>query len=234
MRALGIDGCRAGWAVALELEGVLNVRVFETLAQMIEETGATRVVIDMPIGLPEHQDREVEILARARLGSRKASVFNVPARSAVYAPTFEAACALNFEAKGKKISLQSWYLCPKIKELDGLLRHDESLRLRVFEGHPELAFAVLNGSPMAASKKCAQGHQERIAVLKRCGIPAEAVLDTVYQDFRKSDLQIDDVLDALILFWVAKCGGQPITGDAVIDEFGIPVNLMVPAPLGGA
>ena len=153
MRALGIDGCRAGWAVALEVEGVLKVRVFETLAQMIEETGATRVVIDMPIGLPEHQDREVESLARARLGSRKASVFNVPVRSAVYAPTFEAACALNFEAKGKKISLQSWYLCPKIKELDGLLRHDESLRLRVFEGHPELAFAVLNGSPMLASKK---------------------------------------------------------------------------------
>lgn len=63
---------------------------------------------------------------------------------------------------------------------------------------------------------------------------AEAVLDTVYQDYRKSDLQIDDVLNALVLFWVAKCGGQPITGDAVIDEFGIPVNLMVPAPLGGA
>lgn len=234
MSALGIDGCRAGWAVALEVAGAVKVRVFETLEQMIEETGATRAVIDMPIGLPEYQDRGVETLARAQLGPRKASVFNVPIRSAVYASTFEAACALNFEAKGKKISLQSWHLCPKIKELDALLRQDQSLQERMFEAHPELAFAVLNGSPMVASKKCAQGQNERIAVLKRCGIPAEVVIQTVYQDFRKSDLQIDDVLDALVLFWVAKCGGQPITDDAVIDEFGIPANLLVPASLSMA
>ncbi len=228
MHAVGVDGCRAGWAFALEVSGNVQIQVFERLEQVLDRPDLNRIAIDMPIGLPEGKDRVVESLARARLGSRKASVFNVPASSAVYAKSFEEACALNVAAKGKKISLQSWYLCPKIKELDALIRRDETLKSRVFEAHPELIFAALNGSPMADSKKREVGQLQRINVLKKCGIPADRVVEAVYQNYRKSDLQVDDVLDALVLFWVAKTGGQPIAADAVIDEFGIPANLLVP------
>ena len=78
--------------------------------------------------------------------------------------------------------------------MDAALRRlDAGVAARVWEAHPELAFARRNGAPMAHPKRTAAGVAERLVVLENAGIdwrpwvahpPAGAG---------------DDVIDALVL-----------------------------------
>ena len=57
-----------------------------------------------------------------------------------------------------------------MRELDALLDSRPPLRNRVFEAHPELAFARLNGgAPVLASKKTEEGQRVRLALLASAG-----------------------------------------------------------------
>lgn len=57
------------------------------------------------------------------LGAPRASnVFNPPARGALSATTWAEAAALNENACGRRISMQTWGIVPKIREVDVFLR----------------------------------------------------------------------------------------------------------------
>lgn len=226
--AAGVDGCKGGWVVVQRQADVVTATVVETFDQVVSFVSSGALYVDMPIGLPEADDRQVERLARQRLPGRAGSVFNVPARSAVYAENFQTACDCNVRAQGKKISLQSWYICPKIKEVDQCLQVQPRLRSHVLEAHPELLFATFNGAPMRYSKKQAMGQDERIQLLEHHGLMPRKVLAELYQHTRKAVVQVDDVLDAMVLYLLGLSSPKPLMPESVIDGLGLAVNYQMP------
>jgi threonine dehydratase len=184
----GVDGCPVGWiAVLLDLDGRAAPRVVLALdfADLLARSGPFDIVaVDMPIGLPEQVGaggRGPEGALRPHLGARQSSVFSMPARAAVEALDYRAACdaALATSEPPRKISKQAFFLFPKIREIDALLRADAALGARVRESHPEGVFMVMNGGrPLTHPKKVKSrvwpdGMAERRALLIQAGFTAE-------------------------------------------------------------
>ena len=67
--AVGIDGCRAGWVAAFQLDGEPVLAVLETLSELSPHLShETTVMIDMPIGLlNDDSSRQCDAMARERL-----------------------------------------------------------------------------------------------------------------------------------------------------------------------
>jgi predicted RNase H-like nuclease len=200
MKFVGVDGCKAGWCAAWVADGRWDVGVYLSFDELWDaHRDARSVLVDIPIGLAEDAHRTAEGLLRNRLGPRRASVFNTPARSAVHAVSKEAAKALNRKASGKSLSEQSLGIMPKIMEVDLFLAaHPEAVE-KVFESHPELAFALAAGQPMAYPKRDVPGVVERYEILKRYVPDVRGLLDRVRQEYPASRVAGDDVFDALIL-----------------------------------
>jgi predicted RNase H-like nuclease len=180
----------------------------------------------MTIGLPERigpEGRAPERLIRRALGARRSSVFSTPCRAAVYAASYPEACAAAraHSDPPRALSKQAFNIFPKMREIDGLLRARPALRPVLREVHPETTFCVLNGDrPMTSGKKTQEGVAERMAILRRAGIP-DGVVTT-----RLRGAAADDVIDALAVLvtthrihnGMARVFGVP--GD--VDEFGFP------------
>ncbi len=207
----GVDGCPRGWIAAVgDAGGPASVGVYATLqALLAQHPGLGVIAIDMPIGLPDRigpGGRGPEGALRPHLGMRQSSVFSVPSRPAVYTHDYRAACdvALATSEPPRKISKQTFFLFPKIREVDALLRQDQALRERVFECHPEGAFMTMNaGRPLAEPKKVKSrpwpaGLEERRKLLEAAGV-GPALLS------RKppAGAGADDLLDACACFVVA-------------------------------
>ncbi len=215
---LGIDGCRVGWFV-LKL-GTNNGCEFFTCSDISsavhEISNSCLTLIDIPIGLVDEQpfERTCDLEARRLLkGGRASSVFQVPCRAAVYSGTYDQANSENRQRTGRGISKQSWFIAPKIREVDRLLQDHDQYRGRIRESHPELCFRALNGGViMMHSKKTREGRQERLAVLKPYLPQSEALFLAASQQFPRKALALDDILDAMVLAVSSRLsGGQPLT-----------------------
>ena len=121
---IGIDGCKYGWCVAHgEIDSVqlILIKQIEEVRDLIKRY--TTALIDMPMGLPDSDHpRSVEMQARKMLPHRASSIFQTPCRKAVYARDYKQALQHHRDYAGKGISIQSWHICPKIKEVDIFLR----------------------------------------------------------------------------------------------------------------
>lgn len=224
----GVDGCKRGW-VAVVGEAP-DLRVYESFADLVADLRGATIAVDMPIGLPERiagGGRSPEKLVRPMLGARQSSVFAMPARAVVEMgaqmtgrikddyPLHRKASALakTLSDPPKGVSIQGFYLFPKILEIDALLRAGPALRDRMKESHPEVAFTVLNqGEPMTLPKKIKgrvneAGMDERRALLARHGLSASLLTDKP-----PSGVGADDVLDAAVCWLVA---GRLARGEAV-------------------
>ena len=102
------------------------------------------------------------------------------------------------------------------------------LRSHVLEAHPELLFATFNGAPMRYSKKQAMGQDERIQLLEHHGLMPRKVLAELYQHTRKAVVQVDDVLDAMVLYLLGLSSPKPLMPESVIDGLGLAVNYQMP------
>lgn len=247
--AVGVDGCRAGWVCAVAGDG-LSVRVvadFDAVWDLARERDARRVLVDIPIGLPESDRRACDRAARERLGSRAATVFFAPVRSVLDADSHEAASAANRERTGAGLSIQAWHLVPKIREADAVLREAPRARARVFESHPELAFAAFAGEPLPEPKSTPEGRARRLDVLRTAfggcgstdrGSEADATDDresdaerayreTLDRTLRR-DVARDDVLDALVLAAAARRPLTTLPSDPPTDARGLEMAIHVP------
>lgn len=188
----GVDGCRAGWLVAFGPPFLFQL--CKTWLEVAEQTrDCTSVAVDMPIGLPlEGQGRECDYLARRILGARRNSVFPAPARTYLEARSFS-------EVRG--MSLQSFHLLPKIRELDDWI--DPGLQSRVWEAHPELIFARLAGGPLEETKKSPVGFQRRLNLIGATELE---------MPWKRSLVAPDDYLDALALLICARHPGIVLGG----------------------
>jgi predicted RNase H-like nuclease len=173
---IGVDGCRGGWAVA--------VAVFDPAG------GAPpTVVLDVVATF-------VDVLA-CLPRDRKASVFSPPVRPALGALTWDEARQRN----GGGLSIQTFHLLPRLREVDAAMT--PALQRRVFEAHPELAFlALADGQPLPP-KKTAAGRAHRQALLRRVFGAAIDTVGTVRARHGARQVQVDDLLDALVLAVVA-------------------------------
>lgn len=208
---VGVDGCRGGWVAArLDSQGSLQpLQVYPSFTELIAATrDANLVLVDMPIGLLDQpapgeaspSERACDAAARALLGVRRASVFSVPVRRAVHAADYRAACDVNAQATGRKISQQAWHICAKIAQVDRVMRATPALQARVRECHPEVCFMALNnGQPMGANKKSPAGQAERRAVLERYLPECAAQIAQARAAYRRGVLADDDILDAVVL-----------------------------------
>lgn len=209
---------------------ILDVEVFEHITPILDRvrSGAfAMVALDMPMGLSASGPRRCDIETRARLGRRGSSVFVTPPRPLLNCPTHREAVELGRAVDGRGLSIQAFNLLPKIAQVDEALGDPpETILLeRVFEAHPESAFAELAGHPLTTRKRTGEGRQERLALLSAVFADGTELLDR-----RHRGAAGDDVLDAAILVRTAH---RVITGDAVIlgggdhDERGIPMRVAI-------
>lgn len=214
----GVDGCRSGWIAALYDvdDGAVAVRRFERFAEVLDAPERPRVVaVDMPIGLldtgrPGGRGPERELRRLLGQAGRASCVFTPPVRGALAAPSHRQADRINRQSSFDRLGLsrQSYNLIGKLAELDALM--SPARQRRVFEAHPEFAFALMNqGAPLAASKKTGEGRRRRIELLAQHGLGAAA---KAVRSFARRDAAPDDILDAAAL---ARTALRIWQGDAV-------------------
>lgn len=204
-----------------DVNGTLDIGVVRTLAEACE--GLSILAVDMPIGLVDvpRPPRACEVAARKLLPGKASSVFPTPCRPALECATHAEANALS-RTMGVGLNQQTFHLFPKMREVDALLRANRKLLSIVYEAHPELAFARMNGGkPVLSKKRQPDGYAERLRLLTRHGFKTR--ID------RLSGAARDDILDAiavcrtatLIAAGTATCLGP--TDER--DRHGLPMNI---------
>lgn len=206
---VGVDGCRAGWlGIRLGGEGGWEASVFPSAEELLGtwDDPSGLVLIDVPIGLPDTTSfRACDAEARRYLGRRSSTVFNPPTRAALTASTYREAADRNEAACGKRLSRQTWFIMPRIAEVDRLLREAPGMRRRVREVHPETLFQALNGdAPLAHRKKTPEGRRERLSLLAARLPRAGEVFDALRRRYLRREVALDDILDALVAAVVAS------------------------------
>jgi predicted RNase H-like nuclease len=246
----GIDGCRAGWVVVLveHKAGVVrhhHITLYPSFADVLAIHPKPRVIaIDIPIGLLDRPDpggRECDRQARKLLSRRASSIFSPPTRPMLEATGYD-------QVRSQGLSIQSFNVLPKIREVDRLMTPD--VQRRVHEAHPELAFAALAGTPMRYNKKTLEGREERRKVFEslfhRRG--EKSPFTSLFEKkgkrkapgdfdkyFPRSRVAPDDILDACALAWTALCisGGQAnrVPDRRQIDRKGLRMEICFPSVL---
>jgi predicted RNase H-like nuclease len=203
----GVDGCRAGWIVALvdaqaQRFGQHHLRLCPRFADVLHVyPPATVIAVDMPIGLlleSQPGGRECDRQARRLLGRRASSIFTPPSRRLLHATHYE-------QVRAHGMSRQAFGILPKIREVDQLLTPE--LQHTVYEAHPELAFRTLTGAPMQHNKKTPAGREERLQALVQAAHPRWPTMHHVFTQalrmFPRTRVATDDILDACVLTWTA-------------------------------
>ena len=236
--AAGIDGCRGGWVCAgwdgerwtLQCQPDL-----ESIVPLLKPQAT--VCIDIPIGQSGDGFRACDQAARQLLGKRSSSVFPAPPRLALASLPYEEINRASKTHCGKGVSKQAFYLLPKIREAEALLRLSSPHALDWLETHPELCFSGLNGGvPMEENKKTEAGYRERKRTLARY-IPVRTVdrlLRNLMTSVPRSRCARDDMMDALVCGVVARfdSSGRDCLphGEQEFDELGLPMRICYPLP----
>jgi len=218
----GADGCRTGWVVCRrDGGGTLDIRVVKTLAEACE--GLSILAIDMPIGFVDlpRPGRQCEGEARRLLPGKASSVFPTPCRPALACTTHADANAVS-KALGVGLNQQTFHLFPKMREVDELLRAKPKLKRIVYEAHPELAFARMNGGkPVLSKKRQPDGYAERHRLLARHGFPCHVD--------RLAGAARDDILDAIAVcrtaLLIAQRQATRLGPAKLRDSHGLPMNI---------
>lgn len=240
----GVDGCRAGWLVALvegaaersETSGsyrfkVKTVFVAEEFTRVLAETaGCDLVCVDIPIGLSDNAfPRQCDVEATRLLGpARGRSVFRAPVRSCLAEEDYSAANAISRKVCGKGLSRQSFGIMGKIHEVDELM--DPMVQRRVREIHPEICFWALNGGrPMQHNKKSVPGQAERHNLL----VGVLSNLDDLLAQAPSGGYVMDDAYDAIVAAWTAAQAvigkGATLPEKPPLDAKGLRVEMLYPS-----
>ncbi len=199
------DGCKAGWVVAVAdgwpCRKAPQLRVCKDFQELLKWTASCEVVVvDIPIGLPKGKEpRLCDLQARKNLGKSGSNrVFLAPPREALGARTAKRFQALTKRLTDKGAGLPVWGIVPKLREADDAMtpKHQD----RVFEFHPELAWARIAGGVLA-SKHGAIGALQRLELLKQQNA---TWLSEIGHSSLHETVKLDDLLDAIVGLAVAE------------------------------
>lgn len=223
----GVDGCSGGWFAIIAEPGQGNTGVvFDRFDDLQNALPGAQILVDMPIGLLDSEVRAVEGMARRLLGRRHSSVFPVPCRAAVYAGSYDRACEINHRQLGRRLSKQTWNICPRIRELDQSLRRGRS---DINESHPELDFALLAGHELKHGKKTAAGIEERLCILESVLPDCRSHFEQICMAYPRRQLARDDIVDGMVLLATALSPVVTLKGPVQLDRYGRAAQLIIPA-----
>ncbi len=228
----GVDGCRAGWVAVSSEAGSSSyswrvVREFREVAFSVPRPEVA--AIDIPIGLADAGPRLCDTHARQLLRrGRASSVFAAPIRPVLQAGSFVEAGELRRAVDGKGMTLQSWGIVQKVREVDETLRANPELADRVREVHPEVCFFFMTGRrALQFAKKRTKGREERYRALRPHFGDA---VDEAVAALRSEGCAVDDVLDAFAALWTAQ---RIVAGEATTvpdqpgrDRFGLRMEIV--------
>ena len=201
---IGIDGCKRGWfSVWQNPDDTIQSSIFSTLNHLkdfFNDEAHLIIGIDMPVVLSDFIPREADQLARKLLSKKASSVFTAPTPEMLEQPNYERASYVSKRLFGKSMSLQSWYLFPKIKDVQTII-HDAHINL--YEIHPELSFRAMNQEEVILeSKKSKEGFEIRNALLRRHFESFD--FESIRNLYPRKDVMDNDILDAMAVLWSTK------------------------------
>jgi len=227
----GADGRPGGWlaaTVAVRAGGRARLRGWTLAvdATQLLALDTDRQGWDVPIGLPDAGPRQVDGLARRRLGRRGVCVFPAPVRAVLAATDYPGALAVSRAADGRGLSVQTWGIVARVADADAALgAAGAGVHDRVGEVHPEVSFAALAGSPLP-SKHTAPGAVARRAALGGWLDGLDEALAALPARARTVD-----ALDALAAAWSAarwaRGVAEVLPEPAPRDGLGRPMRLVV-------
>ncbi len=206
---LGVDWAGGCWAVVKTGNETL-VTTEPSILNVWHEHGqdddVRSILVDIPIGLPEDGVRACDEEASERLKSQGNTVFSIPRKAIVETEQYGDAREMN----GGSLGSQSWWLFPRIREVDVFLQEYEDALTKMYESHPEICFRRFVHD-IEYAKDTVAGREERLEVLRTDSDlhkEVEAVVDQrkdrVEWHERISKGRLDDVLDAAVLALTAK------------------------------
>ena len=201
---IGIDGCKSGWFSVWENQDKsIHSSVFSNLNELknfFKNESQLIVGIDMPVVLSEVIPRQADQLARKLLSKKASSVFTAPTPEMLDQPNYEKASLVSKKLFGKSMSLQSWYLFPKIKDVQTMIHHGD---MQIYEIHPELSFRAMNNEQVILeSKKSHEGFAIRNSLLTMHF--KNFIFEEIRRQYARKDVMDNDILDALAVLWSAK------------------------------
>lgn len=190
--------------------------------------------IDIPIGLARQSERSCDLKAKSLLGRYHSRVFMTPPRRVVERTEYGEANAVSREVIGKGLSKQAWNILPRVRAVDELLRAHPELQLRLHECHPEIALWGITRAVVGSKKATAEGLAERLLALEAVIPSPRAAFDRAREMFRRSEVQDDDIVDAMICAATAsgsdtQCLHHLVEG-VHRDEFGLMMNMAYRTP----
>ncbi len=204
---VGVDGCPGGW-VAVELRDTTwEPRIFSSFRELLDaHERAQQIGVDIPIGLTHGGVRACDKAARAMIKPRGSCVFNPPDPRILACKDHTEAMQMLRSLGQPGVSKQTIAIMGKIAEVNGAMTPE--LQERVFEVHPEVSFAELNGCPISIKKARLAGYEARANLLRTAmglTIPGRR---TLRRDV--SGAKPDDVLDAIVAAWTARRASRGI------------------------
>ncbi len=240
MKVVGVDGCKYGWCSAINCDGIIHINIYKNIEKLLlKSADVDAILIDIPIGLGDEfivRDLDFEVKKHLERG-KKSSIFIPPVREALSAANYEIAKNINKRITGKKISIQSWNISKKIKEIDDLLNLNPEYRSLTKEAHPEICFKYLNHGKSLQFKKQSpnkSGIQERLNILENYEPEIKHSFERARQKFNRKEVKDDDIVDALCLMVTATLGVkdkfQYIKGASTPDSRGLEMCLVYYLP----
>ena len=230
MSIAGVDGCKKGWLMVMYSDNNYSFGVYENISELKNANkDLKRILIDIPLGLSSKKvKRTVEKQLRGELKNKSSSVFNPPSREALHEIDYKSAKLKNIEIEGKSLSIQSFNISGKIKELDELLKTNPNVEL--IESHPELCFKYLNNGNVLLSKKSDNnGLNDRKNILFSYDENLKDLYEQIEQNTFRKDVSRDDITDAICLCLVNMLGSENgfnfIYDNKKIDETGIEMKI---------
>jgi len=228
MHIAGVDGCRGGWLCVEQIDDMVRSRIYRTFNDLIDDLSADSVIaIDVPIGLPDADERPCDKIARKILGPpRASSVFPAPVRGVLSESDYQLACKKHRQIDGRALTKQAFAILGKINDVDAVLSAEPFLQQRVREVHPEVCFATWNNEiPMQYNKAKSLGRFEREQLIDTewPGHRSKLIADMTGCDFRRDDLN-----DAFAALWTAKrisLGTARVLGSQSIDRHGLRMEM---------
>ena len=220
-RVIGVDGCRGGWIAAVVDGDDVHWQVCPDVADVLALDGDV-VGIDVPIGLPAFGRRDCDLQAKRLLGRAHPRVFLTPPRGVLAATTYDEGARLHRDlTDGAGLSVQTWHILAKVREVDAATTAADDERL--VEVHPELSLIALAQSQGGVgtaleSKKTAVGRDARINLL------------SAWRPAAVNAPAGDDGLDALAVAWSAarwlSGAARTVPSTPAYDECGRPMRIV--------
>ena len=72
MKAIGIDGCKAGWVYVAISDNNWDYHICKNISELVSKVDSdAQILIDMPIGLPDKSFRKCDIACREFINKEK-------------------------------------------------------------------------------------------------------------------------------------------------------------------